>query len=127
MSSLPTCVEEGFKTFLKNLVLCIWNEIIQTNNSTTKFECQASSKNKARLKVGEVCSRSKVCKRTKIKLKARPNVPWNKSKYRTCRCSKIKSKTTVRIAKIKYETRRRGRVKSKIRPKSTIKGKWNGD
>ncbi len=66
------------QSICRNFGFCIWSETIQAKSFATKFECQASSRDKARLRIVKVCCKSKVYREAKIKLEARPNVPKKK-------------------------------------------------
>ncbi len=116
-----------FQSIFRNPTSYIWSETIQTKSFTTKFECQANSRDRARLKIIKVYNRSKVCKKAKIKSKVRANGLKNKNKYRTCRWTKITTKIKTKVVKITSKIRWRGRVKFEIRPKNIIKRKWGGD
>jgi hypothetical protein len=63
MSSLPTCVEEGFNTFFKILYFAYEMKSYKLTTLQPSSNVKQVEKNKAGLKVGEVCSKSKVCKK----------------------------------------------------------------
>ncbi len=105
-----------FQSIFRNLASCIWSETIQARSFTTKFKCQANSRDRARIKIIKDYRRSKVCKRTKIKSKARPNGLKNKNIYRTCTWTKIRTKIKIKVVEITFKIGWRGRVKFEIIP-----------
>jgi hypothetical protein len=124
---LTNLSRKRFQSIFKNLASCIWSETIQAKSFITKFECQANNRNRAKLKIIKVYNRSKVCKRAKIKSKARPNGLINKNKYRTCKWTKIRTEIKIKVVEITSKIGWKGRVKFEIRPKNAIKRKWSGD